>query len=69
MISELKAKLLNLSDVITDLISEAKNINEIEEIRVNSLGKKGSITSYLKNLREFDEVSKKEILNLSGYKE
>ena len=64
MISELKAKLLNLSDVITNLISDAKNINEIEKIRVNSLGKKGSITSYLKNLREYDEVSKKEIGSL-----
>ena len=64
MISELKAKLLNLSDEITNSISEAKNINDIEEIRVNSLGKKGSITSYLKNLREYDEVSKKEIGSL-----
>ena len=61
MISELKAKLLNLSDKITNSISEAKNINDVEEIRVNSLGKKGSITSYLKNLREYNEVSKREI--------
>ena len=56
MISELKAKLLNLSDEIINSISEAKNIKDIEEIRVNSLGKKGLITSYLKNLREYDEV-------------
>ena len=61
MISELKAKLLNLSDEITNSISESKNINDIEEIRVNSLGKKGSITSYLKDLRKYDEVSKREI--------
>ena len=52
MISELKAKLLNLSDEITNSISESKNINDIEEIRVNSLGKKGSITSYLKYIRK-----------------
>ena len=61
MISELKEKLLNLSDEITNSISEAKNINDVEEIRVNSLGKKGSITSHLKNLREYNEVSKREI--------
>ena len=61
MISELKEKLLNLLDEITNSISEAKNINDVEEIRVNSLGKKGSITSHLKNLREYNEVSKREI--------
>ena len=52
MISELKEKLLNLSDEIINSISEAKNIDDIEEIRVNSLGKKGLITSYLKNLKK-----------------
>ena len=36
MISELKAKLLNLSDEITNSISESKNINDIEEIRAVS---------------------------------
>ena len=61
MISELRDKLLNLSDQISTSISESNNINDVEEIRVNSLGKRGLITSYLKNLREYDEVSKREI--------
>ena len=61
MISELKEKLLKLSDEITNSISLCKDLNDLENIRINSLGKKGTITSYLKNLREYDEISKKEI--------
>ena len=61
MISELRDKLLNLSDEISTSISQSNSLNDLEEIRVNSLGKKGLITSYLKNLREYDEVSKREI--------
>jgi len=56
MISELRDKLLNLSDEISTSISQSNSLNDLEEIRVNSLGKKGLITSYLKNLREYDEV-------------
>ena len=61
MISELRNKIIDLSNEITSAISEATNINDVEDIRINSLGKKGTITSYLKNLREYDETSKKEI--------
>ena len=61
MISDLRNKIINLSNEIISSISEASNINDVEDIRINSLGKKGTITSYLKNLREYDEASKKEI--------
>jgi phenylalanyl-tRNA synthetase alpha chain len=61
MISELRNKIIDLSNEITSAISEATNINDVEDIRINSLGKKGTITLYLKNLREYDEASKKEI--------
>ena len=61
MISDLRNKIINLSNEIISSISEASNINHVEDIRINSLGKKGTITSYLKNLREYDEASKKEI--------
>ena len=64
MISELRDKLLHLSDEISTSISQSNSLNNLEEIRVNSLGKKGLITSYLKNLREYDEVSKREIVAL-----
>ena len=61
MIAELKDKILNLSDDISLLISECPNLNSLEEIRINTLGKKGSITSYLKDLRAYDDSSKREI--------
>ena len=43
MISELKDKLLNLSDEISTSISQSNGLNDLEEIRVNSLRKKGLI--------------------------
>ena len=61
MIAELKDKILNLSNDISLLISECPNLNSLEEIRINALGKKGSITSYLKDLRAYDDNSKREI--------
>ena len=50
MISELKEKLLNLSDVITGLISDAKNISDIEEIRVKAANRIRTIDFQIKNL-------------------
>ena len=61
MIAELKDKILNLSNDISLLISECPNLNSLEEIRINTLGKKGSITSYLKDLIAYDDNSKREI--------
>ena len=61
MIAELKDKILNLSNDISLLISECPNLNSLEEIRINALGKKGSITSYLKDLKAYDDSSKREI--------
>ena len=61
MIAELKDKISNLSNDITLLISECPNLNSLEEIRINALGKKGSITSYLKDLKAYDDDSKREI--------
>ena len=61
MIAVLRDKILNLSNDISLLISECPNLNSLEEIRINALGKKGSITSYLKDLREYDDNSKREI--------
>ena len=48
MISELKEDLQNLLNSITISIQNSKSLSELENIRVNSLGKKGSITLYLK---------------------
>ena len=64
MIAELQDKLLNLSDGISLSITKCADQNSLDIIRVNALGKKGSITSHLKDLKEFDDVSKREIGSL-----
>jgi len=64
MIAELKENLIKLSDEINHLILDCLDLKTLDEIRVNSLGKKGSITAHLKNLRDYDEESKKEIGSL-----
>ena len=61
MVSELKENLQNLLNNITISIQNSKSSSELENIRVNSLGKKGSITLYLKNIRDYDLETKKEI--------
>ena len=61
MISELKEDLQNLLNSITISIQNSKSSSELENTRVNSLGKKGSITLYLRNIRDYDLETKKEI--------
>jgi phenylalanyl-tRNA synthetase alpha chain len=61
MASELKDDLQNLLNNITISIQNSKSSSELENIRVNSLGKKGSITLYLKGLKDYDIETKKEI--------
>jgi len=64
MIAELKENLIKLSDEINNLILNCLDLKTLDEIKVNSLGKKGSVTAHLKNLRDYDEGSKKEIGSL-----
>jgi len=64
MIAGLKDKILNLSDDISLLIAKSSDLSSLDDIRVNALGKKGSITSHLKDLREYDDISKREIGSL-----
>ncbi len=64
MIAELQQKIINLSEEISNSISKAKDLKSLDEIRISTLGKKGSITSYLKDLRDYDNDSKKEIGSL-----
>ena len=42
----------------------ASDLKSLDEIRINSLGKKGSITSHLKNLRDYDNDAKRQIGSL-----
>ena len=64
MIAGLKDKILNLSDDISLLIAKSSDLNSLDDIRINALGKKCSITSHLKDLREYDDISKREIGSL-----
>ena len=64
MVDQLQDKLIKLSDEIRKLISKASDLKSLDEIRINSLGKKGSITSHLKNLRDYDNDSKIQIGSL-----
>ena len=43
MVSELKQDIQNLLKDITTNISKSKTTSELENIRINSLGKKGSV--------------------------
>jgi len=61
MISELKEDLQNLLNSISISIQNSKSSSELDNIRVNSLGKKGSINLYLRNIRDYDLEAKKEI--------
>ena len=61
MVSELREDLQNLLDDIIIGINNSKTTSELENIRINCLGKKGSITLYLKNIRDYDIEIKKEI--------
>ena len=64
MVDQLQEKLIKLSDEISELISKASDLKSLDEIRINSLGKKGSITSHLKNLRDYDNDAKRQIGSL-----
>ena len=61
MVSELKEDLQSLLNSITISIQNSNSSSELENIRVNSLGKKGSITLYLRNLKDYDLETKKEV--------
>ena len=45
-------------------IKIAKDLNSLEEVRLNYLGKKGAITEQLKNLSSLPIEKKKEKLNI-----
>ena len=54
MVSKLKEDLLSLFNDISLKISNCKTLSDLEDIRINSLGKKGSITLYLKNIKDYE---------------
>ena len=57
----MKDELDKIKQVAKDLISKASAVAELENIRVNFLGKKGSITEILRNLKNLDLELRKAI--------
>jgi len=54
----LREKLLNLKNEALVLIGEAQNQEELEQIRVQFLGRKGKINEYLKEIIKLDKEEK-----------
>ena len=53
------SKILQLKERFEKELSEIKDLNELEGIRVAYLGKKGSVTDLLKGMRELSNEEKK----------
>lgn len=57
----MEEKISNLRKQVKDKIKEIKSYTDVENIRVEYLGKKGYVVEILKNLRNVEEVKRKEI--------
>ena len=68
MVFKLKEDLLNLFNDISLEISDCKTALDLEDIRINSLGKKGSITLYLKKIKDYDQNIHPPLLIILPYK-
>ena len=61
MSENLKDEILKLADSVFDDIKRVMDLNALETLRINVLGKKGKITNYLKVLKNLDYDSRIEI--------
>lgn len=57
----MEEKISNLRKQVKDKIKEIKSYTDVENIRVEYLGKKGYVVEILKNLKNVEEVKRKEI--------
>lgn len=48
----MKEKLLNIKELVVSKIEEVKDLNSLEKIRVEYLGKKGELTNILKGMKD-----------------
>ena len=62
----MKDKIEELRTEAEDELSEARNEGEVEKIRIRYLGKKGRLTSVLKNLKDLPKEERPLIGNLSN---
>ena len=61
MSEKLKDEILKLANSVFDDIKRVMDLNALETLRINVLGKKGKITNYLKELKNLDYDSRIEI--------
>jgi phenylalanyl-tRNA synthetase alpha chain len=62
----LKETLLQMKNEVIERISNAKTTTEVDDLRVEFLGKKGKITDILKGLKDLSVEEKKEIGKLAN---
>ena len=58
MSGDIKDKIDKISEESLGKINKSENINELEELRIFYLGKKGLITSFLKTMRNLEQSEK-----------
>ena len=61
MSDDIKDKIKLITDESIAKISKSENLNELEEIRIFYLGKKGLITSFLKMMKDLEQSKRIEI--------
>jgi len=62
--SDLKHKIEQLSEEFDGKISKISDLNQLDEVRVEFVGKSGKVTSLFKNIKELSIDEKKEVVPL-----
>ena len=61
MSDDIKDKINLIAEESIDKISKSENLNELDELRIFYLGKKGLVTSFLKTMKDLKQSEKIEI--------
>ena len=61
MSDDIKDKINLIAEESIDKISKSENFNELDELRIFYLGKKGLVTSFLKTMKDLEQSEKIEI--------
>ena len=61
MSDDIKDKIKQIAEESIDKISKSKSLNELDELRIFYLGKKGLVTSFLKTMKDLEQSEKIEI--------
>ena len=58
MSDDIKDKIDLIAEESITKISKSKNLNELEDLRIFYLGKKGLVTSFLKTMKDLEQSEK-----------